>query len=150
MKLVSVIKKGQFIFIFSFVCLILAGFLLLASPLVSHNGSRVEWLDALFTATSAVCVTGLTTITISGFNWFGQAVIIALMQLGGLGVMSLSAFIVILLGRKLTYSSTLILSNSTDNFTFRNMEELIKNDRMVHLPDRRDGDGAALYRIRRI
>ena len=52
MKLVSVIKKGQFIFIFSFVCLILAGFLLLASQLVSHNGSRVEWLDALFTATA--------------------------------------------------------------------------------------------------
>ena len=126
MKLVSVIKKGQFIFIFSFICLIMAGFLLLASPLVTHDGSRVDWIDALFTATSAVCVTGLTTVTISGFNWFGQVIIIALMQLGGLGVMSLSAFIVILLGRKLTYSSTLILSNSTDNFTFRNMEELIK------------------------
>ncbi len=125
MKLISVIKQGQFLFISSFIGLIVIGTLLLKSPLCVHTGEPLEWVDALFMATSSVCVTGLTTVTVSGFNGFGQAVILLLIQLGGLGFMSLSAFILLLLGRKLSYSSTLVLSNVNENFTMRNVEELI-------------------------
>ena len=114
------------IFILSFLALIFIGFLLLNSPMTKFNGAPVAWGDALFTATSAACVTGLTVLPISGFNWFGQVVILILVEIGGVGVMSLSAFIILLLGRKFSYSGTLMLSHLNDNFSIRNLEELIR------------------------
>ena len=126
MKAINVTKQGQLIFILSFFALILFGFLLLNSRFTEFNGAPVVWSDALFTATSAACVTGLTVLPISGFNWFGQLVILFLVEIGGVGVMSLSAFIILLLGRKFSYSGTLMLSHLNDNFSMRNLEELIK------------------------
>ncbi len=125
MRDVNLIKRGQLIFIGSFLLLIALGTLLLKSPLVTHSGQPLAWVDALFTATSASCVTGLTTVTIGGFNGVGQAVILLLIQVGGLGFMSLSAFIVLLLGHKFSYSNSLMFSNLNDNFSLRSMEELI-------------------------
>lgn len=125
MKLISVIKQGQFLVIASFLLLIIVGTLLLKSPFCTHHGLPVSWVDSMFMATSAVCVTGLTTITVSDFNGFGQLVLLLLIQIGGLGIMSLSALVLVLLKRKLSYSSSMMLSNVNENFSIRNIEELI-------------------------
>jgi trk system potassium uptake protein TrkH len=79
------------------------GTLLLAAPLSSASGDSVGVQAALFTATSAVCVTGLIVLdTPSAFSGFGQAVVLALIQIGGLGYMTLSTLVVIALGRRVS------------------------------------------------
>ena len=79
----------------SFIFVITLGSLLLYLPL-STVGGRLSFVDALFTATSAVCVTGLSVIDISKeFTLFGQIVLIILIQIGGLGIMSISAIVLL-------------------------------------------------------
>ena len=81
---------------------IVIGGTLLRLP-IAHAGPTVGWLDALFTATSAVCVTGLTTVdTGTRFTSFGQAVILILIQLGGLGVMTVGTVVLAALGQRPT------------------------------------------------
>lgn len=81
---------------------ILAGGTLLRLP-IAHAGPTVGWIDALFTATSAVCVTGLTVVdTGSRFTAFGQAVILVLIQLGGLGIMTVGTVVLAALGQRPT------------------------------------------------
>jgi len=87
-------------FVLLFVGLILLGSALLMLPRSTPEESPIGPLDALFTATSAVCVTGLIVRdTGTGFTLFGQGVILVLIQLGGLGIMSLTAALSLLLGR---------------------------------------------------
>ncbi len=87
-------------FIVVFAALVLLGTALLMLPRATPRGQPLALLDALFTSTSAVCVTGLVVRdTGAGFTVFGQAVILALIQLGGLGIMSLTAALSLLLGR---------------------------------------------------
>ena len=86
----------------SFTALILAGGLLLALPVSSRSGQMLPFLDALFTAASASCVTGLVLYdTWTQFTLFGQAVILLLIQIGGLGFMTLSILVSILLHRRI-------------------------------------------------
>ena len=81
----------------SFLGLILIGTLLLKLPAATPPGQPITWIDALFTAASASCVTGLTVRdTGTGFTLFGQLVILGLIQAGGLGVMTFSLFILAL------------------------------------------------------
>ena len=87
----------------SFVGLIAAGTVLLSLP-VAHAGSRVGVVDALFTATSAVCVTGLAVVdTGSAYSGFGQVVVLVLFQLGGLGLLTFGTFLALATGRQLGY-----------------------------------------------
>ena len=94
----------QFI-VLGFAGLILAGALLLMLPVASRDGRAASFGDALFTATSAVCVTGLvvrdTAICWSGF---GQAVILALIQVGGMGVITTAACFALLSSRRISLS----------------------------------------------
>lgn len=86
----------------SFVALIAAGTLFLTFPSATADGRGAPPLDALFTSASATCVTGLIVQdTAAYFSRFGQTVILALIQLGGLGIMTFYASIVVLLGRRL-------------------------------------------------
>ena len=88
------------IVLLSFVGAILIGTLLLTFPTATTDGRGASFVDALFTATSATCVTGLIVQdTPVYFSTFGQIVILVLIQLGGLGIMTFSAFIALLLGR---------------------------------------------------
>ena len=77
-----------------FAILILIGGLLLCTPFASSNGSSTSFIDSIFTATSAVCVTGLA-VKNTALHWsaFGKGVILALIQIGGLGFMSIATFI---------------------------------------------------------
>ena len=76
----------------SFFLAILVGSVLLALPISSANGTAVPYIDALFTATTSICVTGLVTLpTVSTWSLFGQVVILILIQIGGLGVVTMDA-----------------------------------------------------------
>ena len=89
----------------SFAAAILVGTFLLALPWAHAEGQQVSLLEALFTATSAVCVTGLIVVdTGSAFNHFGQTVIMLLIKLGGLGVVTFGAVFAMVLGERLGYS----------------------------------------------
>lgn len=85
------------------VATILVGTVLLRLP-VSHEAEAIGWLDALFTATSAVCVTGLVVVdTGTRFNLFGQIVILILIQIGGLGLMTIGTTVLLTLGQSPTF-----------------------------------------------
>ncbi len=90
-------------FVTTFVGVILAGTVLLSFPRSGGAVVRHDWLDALFTATSATCVTGLSTVPDVGrdFSRFGHGIILALMQVGGLGLMTFAAFVALAMGRGL-------------------------------------------------
>lgn len=87
----------------TFAMVIIVGSLLLTySPRAANAGVKVNWIDALFTSTSAVCVTGLESIsTIQSFSPFGQTVVMVLIQTGGLGIMTLGSFMLLTAGRRL-------------------------------------------------
>ena len=93
----------------SFLAAITAGTILLWLPVSSASGERTDLLDAAFTATSAVCVTGLSVVsTAEHWSGFGQAVLLGLIEVGGLGFMTLSSLIVIALSRRLGLRKQLI------------------------------------------
>lgn len=95
-----------------FAAAILLGAVVLALP-VSAAGTRIGFLDALFTATSAVCVTGLTVRdTGSEFSTFGHVVILGLIQLGGLGITTLSTALFLLFGQRASLSTHDIVDSS--------------------------------------
>lgn len=97
----------------SFILVIIIGTLLLSMPAASATGHSIGGVDAFFTATSAVCVTGLVVAdTGMDFTTFGQVVILILIQIGGLGLMSVSTMIFLLLGKKITLKERLIIQQS--------------------------------------
>lgn len=101
------------IIIFGFLGLILIGTALLMLPFAVKEGNIASFEDALFTSTSAVCVTGLVVRdTASYWSGFGQAVILILIQIGGLGIVSVAAFIAMLSGRKISLLQRSILQDS--------------------------------------
>ncbi|MCI0512276.1 TrkH family potassium uptake protein [candidate division KSB1 bacterium] len=86
----------------SFFSLILAGAILLMLPSATQDGQGATWLTALFTATSAACVTGLVVVdTGAYYSTFGQLIILGLIQAGGLGIMTLSTSLTLVLGRRM-------------------------------------------------
>lgn len=96
-------NKSPFrIIIFGFLLVILLGSFLLMLPISAKEGGVTPFLDALFTATSAVCVTGLVIYdTATYWSQFGQTVIILLIQIGGLGVITVAGAFAILSGRRI-------------------------------------------------
>lgn len=103
------------IILLSFAIPILMGAILLALPVSSATGSSVGWLDALFTSTSAVCVTGLVVVdTGTAYSLFGQIVIMCLIQIGGLGFMTYSVLVAVVLGKKIGLKDRLLIQQSTN------------------------------------
>jgi trk system potassium uptake protein len=98
------------VFVTGFACFIAVGALTLTLPAASASGEWTPLVDALFTATSAVCVTGLVVLD-TGTYWsgFGQVVILALIQLGGLGFMTSSTLLLLLLRRRATMREGVLL-----------------------------------------
>ena len=101
----------QRLLIATFLLLIAVGTALLLLPFMQQR--EVSFLDALFTATSATCVTGLSTIDIgSTFNWYGQLVILILIQFGGVGIMTFAAISFSLLGVRISLGTRDILDSA--------------------------------------
>lgn len=122
-RLISKISTTHII-LFSFLIAIAVGTLLLALPISSASGEPVPFIDALFTATTSVCVTGLVvTATVSSWSAFGQAVILALIQIGGLGIITISSGIMILAHKKMGISDRLLLQ---DAFNLNSLSGLVR------------------------
>ena len=90
------------IMVAGFAILIFAGGLLLSMPFCNADGKWLNFLDALFTSTSAVCVTGLVTIVpATQFTMLGKIILLLLIQLGGLGIISIATGVLIIIGKKI-------------------------------------------------
>ena len=96
-----------------FVILLLAGTLLLMLPVARQDHQSASFSDALFTATSAGCVTGLVTVD-TGTTWsvFGQCVILVLIQIGGLGVITIATLFFLLFRRRMGLRQKEVMSES--------------------------------------
>ncbi|MBM4040863.1 MAG: hypothetical protein FJ290_20370 [Planctomycetes bacterium] len=111
----------------SFAGAILLGTALLALPIASESKQSIGVVNALFTATSAVCVTGLTVLdTGTAFTLFGQVVILALIQLGGLGIMTFSAAMFLMAGRAISASQGVALQSMLDQESAREARTLVR------------------------
>jgi trk system potassium uptake protein TrkH len=114
------------LFIISFLGIILLGSILLLLPNATHTGIR--FLDALFTSTSAVCVTGLIVVdTGSHFTLFGQCIILGLFQIGGLGIMTFASYFSYFFRGGTTYENQLMLSDMTSSSKLGEVFNTLKN-----------------------
>jgi trk system potassium uptake protein TrkH len=106
--------------ILGYVSIISIGTLLLSLPCASTHG--ISFIDALFTASSSLCVTGLIVKnTALDFTLFGKCIILALIQIGGLGYMTLSTVFFFFLGKKISFRDRLLLKESINVLTFENL-----------------------------
>ncbi|NNG66824.1 TrkH family potassium uptake protein [Caldanaerobacter subterraneus] len=96
-----------------FATIILIGTLLLMLPVATKSGEGADFITALFTATSATCVTGLVVVdTETYWSTFGQIVIMLLIQVGGLGIMTMSTLFALILGRRITFKERLVMQEA--------------------------------------
>lgn len=101
------------IFILSFIAVILVGSILLYLPFSASAGYQISFIDALFTSTSAVCITGLTVLDIgNNLSLTGQIITLALFQIGGLGIMTFSTVFFGLMGRSISFSGRDIMQST--------------------------------------
>lgn len=134
------------IILLSFLLVILIGSVLLALPISSTNGIAVPYIDALFTATTSTCVTGLVTLpTSSTWSVFGQIVILILIQVGGLGVITIMTGLMLLLNRKLGISDRLLIQEAFNLNTMSGLVKFVKNVLFGTLII--EGIGAVLYML---
>ena len=143
-------KKRKFalsttqIILLSFLLTILLGSLLLSLPISSAGEEAVPFLDALFTATTSTCVTGLVTLpTVSTWSVFGQAVILVLIQVGGLGVITIMSGLMILLNKKMGVNDILLIQDAFNLNTMAGLADFVKN--VVFGTLIIEGIGAVLY-----
>lgn len=113
------------LFVFAAVILVFTG--LLSLPVATASGERAGFIEALFTATSAVCVTGLTIVP-TGVYWsaFGQAVILVGIKIGGLGVMTLASILGLAVTRRLGLTAKLLTASETKTTRLGEVGSLIR------------------------
>lgn len=119
-------KKPVLIIIVSFLTAILSGALLLMIPAATVNGS-LSFSDAVFTSASAITVTGLIVVdTATVFTTFGQCIIMFLLQFGGLGFMTFSTLIILLIGKSISLTDKIIIENDFTSGNYRSIRQVIK------------------------
>ncbi|KOS61954.1 Trk family potassium uptake protein [Lysinibacillus agricola] len=115
------------ILVLGFATIILIGTFLLTLPIATADGKGLSFLDALFTATSATCVTGLVVVdTGDTFSIFGELIILFLIQIGGLGFMTFATLLFLLLGKKISLKERLLLKEAFNNVTIAGLVRLVK------------------------
>ncbi len=126
--------KPTRIIVGSFLFVILVGTVLLALPIASKNNESISLIDAFFTSTSAVCVTGLTVVnTAAHWSPFGKLVILFLIQIGGLGLMTIFTTVIIFTGRTITLRERLVIQQSFNQEDLTGMVRLARNVCIVTL-----------------
>ncbi len=121
------VNPAQMIIV-SFASIILIGSFLLYLPYSSAGGNRIRYIDALFTSTSAVCVTGLVVVdTGSTFSLIGQIFIMLLIQAGGIGIMTIAAFIQVSLGSEMSLYGRFSTAALLDQSNLRDLYTIIKS-----------------------
>ncbi|MCY9665151.1 TrkH family potassium uptake protein [Paenibacillus alginolyticus] len=115
------------ILVLGFAAIIFLGAGLLTLPFASATGHSIAFIDALFTATSATCVTGLVVVdTGSAYTMFGQIVIVSLIQIGGLGFMTMSTLIAFAFRKKITLKERLVLQEAFNQGSMEGIVRLIR------------------------
>lgn len=128
----------------SFLLAILFGSALLALPVSSADGYAVPYIDALFTATTSICVTGLVTVpTFSTWSLFGQIVILFLIQIGGLGVVTIMSGLMISLHRRIGIKDRMLIQDAFNLNTLSGMVKFIR--KVIAGTLLVEGIGALLY-----
>ncbi len=113
------------ILMISYLIVIIAGTFILKMPKATYSG--ITWINAFFTSTSAVCVTGLTTLNISRvFTFEGQVFILLLIQLGGLGIITLTSFIALFIQRGFRLRDQIIVREVLDSENFSSLTSILK------------------------
>ena len=131
----------------SFLLVILAGSLLLMLPFATVDGERTSFLTALFTSTTSVCVTGLVVVdTFAHWTLFGKIIILILIQLGGLGTVSVLSMIMLMLSRKFSLKERNLLQDAFNLDTRRGLFKFLK--RVFRATAIIEGSGAVLYAVR--
>ncbi len=134
------------IILLSFLVTILIGSGLLALPISSATGEAVPYLDALFMATTSTCVTGLVTLpTVSTWSVFGQIIILILIQIGGLGIITIMSGLMLLLNRKMGIGDRLLIQDAFNLNTMSGLAKFVKNVLLGTLII--EGIGAILYML---
>ena len=129
--------------VISFLAAIALGALALALPFSHADGAHLGWLDALFLSTSAVCVTGLIAIDAGdNFTFIGQFILAALIQIGGLGVTSVGAGIILVMGRKINLKERSVLQEALNLDSAQGILRFLKRIFLMTLCF--EGVGAAL------
>lgn len=115
-----------FIIILTFLGVILTGTLFLLLPVSSANGKSIGFVDSLFMSTSAVCVTGLGTITIAtDMSIFGKIIMALLMEIGGLSILTIAIFFFTILGAKLSVSNKFLLREALNQNSVKGLTTLV-------------------------
>ncbi len=121
------LRPAQMVLV-SFSLMILIGTFLLMLPISSTGDKSIGFVDALFTATSATCVTGLTTLSLAtDYSLFGQIVVLFLIQVGGLSIMTLYSSLAILLGRSMGMKDRVIMQDLLDVSSLEELYAMIIN-----------------------
>lgn len=111
-----------------FFSIILIGAIVLSLPISSRSGEFTTFIDALFTATSATCVTGLVVYdTYSHFSVFGQSIILLLIQIGGLGFMIIATMFMLILGKKIGIRERGLIKDSVNTINIGGVVRLAKH-----------------------
>jgi len=119
-------NPGQ-VLVLGFASVILMGAILLNLPIATQSGQSIGFINAIFTATSAVCVTGLVVVD-TGTYWtvFGKAVILLLIQIGGLGFMTMATSMAFIIGKRISLRSRIIMQEALNTFTISGIVRLTK------------------------
>lgn len=137
--------------IISFLCVILLGAVALSLPVATNGAGRLSFVDSLFTATSATCVTGLAVKdTGSYFSTFGRWVIFALFQAGGLGIMTFSTLFAVLLGRKIGFRESDVIRATLDKHSILGLKKLITYILIITIVTELAGAACLFFRWRHI
>lgn len=116
------------IVIISFLVIVMVGTLLLMLPISAAEGKSISFIDAFFMATSATCVTGLSTLSLAdNFSFIGQIIMLILIQVGGLGYMTLYSSMTILLGKSLAVRDQVMMQDLLDISSFEDLVNMIKS-----------------------
>lgn len=127
MGLINKIKPGRII-VLGFLLVILLGTMLLMLPISINDGASVSLIDALFTSTSAVCVTGLIAVdTADTFTVFGRTVVAMLIQIGGLGVTSVGVGFILLMRKKVGIKERTLIKESMNLDSLKGLVKLVKS-----------------------
>ena len=115
------------VILLGFLLTIMIGSVLLMLPVSSKSGQMTPYIDSLFTATTSVCVTGLVVeTTMTHWSFFGQLVIAVLIQIGGLGVVTITAGMFFLLGKRISLSNRMLIQESMGLNTMSGLVVLVK------------------------
>lgn len=131
MKIHNLKKRSRFITTYiiagGILSIIIIGTLLLHLPFASATGESVPWLDSLFTATTAVCVTGLVTVTTAtSWSFWGQLIILFLIQIGGLGIISFTVLFLKTMKRRISLRQRILIRDAYNLNTYNGLVDMVR------------------------